>query len=221
MFICSLKNYDFIVSKPLEIFNQYDTDMCTAFVATSIAEDHFGIKLEPTYLFAKSCKERKSTDKYMDIKYLRNAIIKYGILPKYISPFSIDTHNRDFLVNWNNWPVNLDKFAYKYHASLLERIWGFMSNFDLIRGALYKTNKPIMAGIYWQQEWDKQKDGIISSRFQDYKYFPHAVKVIGQKNINGEIYLVVQNSRGENVGDKGIFYIRNNIKFLTPYLLTF
>lgn len=77
--------------------------------------------------------------------------------------------------------------------------------FDSIRLAMYQNQCPLGAGLLWYLEYDT-KDGIILDN-GNHLLGGHAVKIAGTKKINGEVYLIIQNSWGEAYGDKGFFYL--------------
>lgn len=102
--------------------------------------------------------------------------------------------------------------------SSFHRVWCW-NYFNGIRDIIINKKKSVITGCYWQPEWDKKKDGIVDGMYQNLKIFPHAFKVFGITEKNGIIYLVVQNSKGTNVGDNGIFYFPESIarNFLFAY----
>jgi len=101
------------------------------------------------------------------------------------------------------------------------RVWGF-SLFNECRKEMYHNNVSLFVGIQWQPEWTFITDGIVSMVDKWVTYMPHAVKVFGQKNINGIIYLKVQNSEGVESGDNGVWYFPKEVadKFSFVYKLT-
>ena len=45
---------EFRIGTPLQIKNQFNSDMCTAFGSSSVSEDQEGVLLSPEYIFAKT-----------------------------------------------------------------------------------------------------------------------------------------------------------------------
>lgn len=99
-------------------------------------------------------------------------------------------------------------------------IWCF-NYFTGIKRSILKHKKSVLTGCFWQPEWNKCEDGIVRGWYQNLEIFPHAFKVFGYKVIDNVEYLVVQNSTGISVGNKGIFYFPREIvnKFNFAYTL--
>lgn len=89
------------------------------------------------------------------------------------------------------------------------KVWCF-NWFDGIKNKI-EQGYSVLTGCFWQPEWNKKKDGIVDSFYQNLTIFPHAFKVCGFCEKNGIIYLVVQNSGGVEVGDNGFFYFPREI----------
>ena len=178
----------------LEIKNQGNTPFCTGCVIASIGEHSVGEPCDESYSFAAG--------KKMSFISSRNGLrpefplwgaIKYGVLPKRFSPYSIATHEEDMLANFENWK-DLQKHAV-YPFNSLKRIRGFNA---IAEEALIN---PVMIGVYWQPEWNKSP--YIDSVYSSSKYEPHEVTVIGV--VDGR--LVIQNSKGIEKGDQGLWYM--------------
>lgn len=210
---------DFILSTPVEVFDQLKTSLCELCAVTSIGEDKFGIEFEPSYTYAKACQLQGRVMLHgLTMSMVCEAVQEFGLLPRSCSPYSISTKPQAFLGDWKNWDESLDKIAARYKAKSFEPVLGFKSNFELIRTALSK-GYPVLCGLFWQQEWDGLT--IINSKFQNLKYTPHAIKAYGQKIIDGKSYIKFLNSRGSERGENGSFYVSSDVKLLQPYILKF
>src|ERR1051325_1982127 len=79
---------DFMVSQPLEIKDQGDTDMCSAYASCAASEDQEGVILEPAYTFAKT---KQIIGEWRGFgANMRDALkshTKFGALEKSKSPF--------------------------------------------------------------------------------------------------------------------------------------
>lgn len=91
-----------------------------------------------------------------------------------------------------------------------KKVWGW-SLFNRCREIMFDEKLSLFCGIYWQPEWTFVTDGIVFPVETWMKTMPHAFKVYGQKRINGILYLKVQNSQGEESGDKGIWYFPKEV----------
>ena len=83
-----------------------------------------------------------------------------------------------------------------------------MDWFDSIRRAIQDTGRPLSAGVMWMSSWDATP--IIQNTGTS-ALGGHAIKIAGWKQINGQPYLVIQNSWGQNMGDIGLWYFPREI----------
>lgn len=214
-----LTDEDFDVAQPISIKNQRYLDFCTAFAATSVSEDQEEIPLDPLYQYARACQLRNDYKTWgMDLRQMAKSLTEYGSLPQDKAITSVplgdyDRNQRDALANWENYPINLDEIAIEHIKRSFVFVDGPHDTFDNIRAALYmhrNEKKSVLAGAYWGLEWQNAPDGIIPKVYTKGNS-AHSVKIFGQKKINGEIYLKVQNSYGQEIGDKGIFYFPREV----------
>jgi len=97
------------------------------------------------------------------------------------------------------------------------RIWGWFNLFGQIVKAL--DDGPVFCGCYWQGECDNSS--FIKLPIEWLNLGGHAFKIYGTVEVNGILYLKIQNSRGTNIGDNGIWYAPKEVvnKFLFAYQL--
>lgn len=221
MFVCSLPKEDFQIGDPIEVLDQMGTDLCQDMVAVSIAEDYFGIKFDPLYTRARVRELFDVGVGPIDLDMIIDTCCIYGFLPEEDAPFSLEVTPVEIATDPKKWDRRLDKIAKQYRPIKGERIWGFRNNFNLVRAGMSKGGLSVGFGTYWQQEWNKEKDGIIKSNYQNYKLFPHALKAFGQETIDGIIYLKVLNSRGKSIGNQGVFYFSEKQIISSPYTFRF
>ncbi len=214
---------DFII-KPLEIKDQGSSDMCVSYAVSSSSEKQEGVTLEPAYLFAKTKQLMGDWQSWGadPVKALK-ASMKYGALEKSVSPYSLEKNGRNFVANWNNWDTKLDGMAQAHHKKSYFKLDAGSDMFSSIVIGLYdnrQINTTAVCGVYWQPEWTYAEGGIIKS-YGSNKSLPHAIEAIGQKIIDGVPYLIVQNSWGEGVGDKGLYYFPQAVvnEFLFAYAM--
>lgn len=214
------------VKEPLEIKDQGDTDCCSAFSGTAVAEDHEGLALEPGYTFGKTKQIIGRFDLYgADLRSLMQAGCKFGFLPKWQSPFSVGVNGRDFCADWKNWDnLGLDELAAPHkQGSFFDAIKGFpYDTFDSIRAALWQHREEgdtIETGSLWYNEWYYGEKGIIPPKYGA-PIGAHAYKIFGQElGQDGILRLGLQNSYGVKFGNNGIFYMDRATanKELGPY----
>lgn len=201
---------NFVVAEPLKIENQGGTDFCTGYASSSVSEDQEGVDLCPLYAFAKIMQVRGDWMVWgSDLRSACKAAVRFGFIKKDDSPFTLK-EGRNFLANWNNWPKEMDKKAEVYRKKSYFRV---NDSFDAFRSALWQNRGhrcSIITGTRWRSGWTEAKGGIIfdfPSRFQ----FAHALKIYGQKEIDGQLYLMAQLSNGEGIGDRGTFYFSREV----------
>lgn len=181
---------DYFVSQPLEIKTQVKGDECVSCAAASIGESAIGKNIDPMFTYQKV----KDSE--------------FGLVPEEVCQSVISD---GFQLQAGGEPIKIFK-EYK-------RVFYIFNIFAGIKNVLLNKHKEVLAGCYWQPEWDKVPGGIVDGMYQDLKLFPHAFKVFGIVERNGIIYLVIQNSRGTSVGDNGLFYFPESIarKFRFAY----
>ena len=173
----SLSIEDFEVSEPIRIHSQLLPDECTASALTAIAEDVIGKPLDDNYTFS----------------FINDS--DFGVVPSKAVESVLINGFKDFDGNIYH---PFESYKGKWNLSFIG-----ISFFDCLRKTMWEEKKSLFCGCYWQDwsnpicEWPKEPLNL----------FPHAFKVFGQKTINGVIYLMIQDSRGENKGDKGIWYM--------------
>lgn len=197
------------INPPLEIKNQYETDMCAGFAVAAVSEDQEKVILDPFYPFAKTKQIIGEWEGWgVDLRNTCKAAVKSGFIKKEDSPFKLE-NGRDFLANWNNWPKELDEKAKEHRKKSYFRVDGYYPEvFDSLRAALWqhrRDNRSIITGTLWEDEWTYIENGVIP-KTPGNPSFGHAFKIFGQQIINNEIYLVAQLSNGKDIGDSGIFY---------------
>lgn len=203
---------DFVVAEPLDIKDQGDTDMCSAYAVTAVSEDQEKTELMPEYQFYST---KRITGDFgawgADLRSACKSATEYGSLPVSAFP-SIKGQSRDYILEKENWDPAADAIAKMYRKSTFFAVTGQYDLFDNIRCALWQHREEkctIVTGALWRNGWIPAIHGIIPNIGGD--GFGHAFKIFGQKVINGEIFLVAQLSNGKEVGDNGLYYFSREI----------
>lgn len=209
-----------IPSRPIKILDQTDLDFCSAFLGVETQYALWGIEMCPLWLMSQ---EKKLRGEYKgfgaNLRDVTRALVKVGSLPKILSPYTHNTGNRtdkerDFLANWTNWATDLYNFAIKYKDASYFNVDGPLDDFDDIRSALWinrQERRIVLFGSEWMSDWVMAKNGIIPKEMPENRLGGHAYGFIGQKTINGEVYLIKQGTWGEKYGDHGLYYFPRNI----------
>lgn len=211
-----IPNIDFTVATPLVIKDQKRLDFCSLFAGTAVSEDQEGVELSPEYSFAKAKQLLGEWQSWgVDLRTACKALTKFGSIPQAIAPFSVNDKDRDFLANWENWPIELDRKASEHKKETFWAVTGPYDFFDNIRASLWKHRYDkctVLAGTMWFGGWTVTENGVVSASTENLVLQePHALKFFGQKIINGTPYLKAQNSWSEKYGDRGIFYFPREI----------
>lgn len=232
----SIKNIDKIRSgqvitipaREIKILNQLDLDFCTGFTTAELQKAIFAGDVDPFYQFAKIKQIRGEYKSWgANLRDACMSVIKYGSLPAMFAPYTYSTggvndKTRDFLANWANYPMALDEKASKNKDLGFFTVDGSYDVFDNIRSTLYMhrhERRAVTIGLFWHNEWTEAPNGIIPSTMPIANYGGgHDMAIIGQKTINGVIYLVFQQSWGATAGDRGFYYFPRNIVNQTALL---
>lgn len=205
----------------MKILNQTDLDFCTAFSTVELQKAIFGIDVDPYYQFAKIKQNMGEYKSYgANLRNACNSVIQYGSLNARNAPYTHATglptdKDRDFLANWANYPQMLDLFASKEKDLAYFTLDGTYDTFDNIRSTLWmhmQERRAVTFGFFWHDAWTEVAGGIIPNVMpNDAEGGGHDMAIIGQKTINGVLYLVFQQSWGPNAGDKGVYYFPRSI----------
>lgn len=205
----------------IKILNQLDLDFCTAFTTVELQKLIFGADVDPFYQMAKIKQVRGEYTQYgANLRDAAQSVIKYGSLDMRQAPYSHDSglpndKTRDFLANWLNYPVALDASSSKERDVGFFTVDGTYDMFDNIRSTLWmhqQERRAVSFGLFWHEEWTEVPNGMIPSVMPaTANGGGHDMAVVGQKMINGTLYLVFQQSWGPNAGDKGFYYFPRTI----------
>jgi len=189
-------------------------DMCTAYALTSVLESQEGEALDPGYSFAKAKQLEGDWQSFgSNLQTIGDTARKFGALPVAKSPFS--DRPRSFVANWGNWPAIYDAYASGHKQGAMLWVEGPYDYFDNIRATLwYLKTHPGRAGIlaacFWPSEFQYAPGGLIPTTYNPTQ-FGHAFRIVGQKMVNGQPRLVIQNSYGREVGYQGKYFFPRSV----------
>ena len=212
---------DFDVLNGSKVKNQYNSDFCAGYSTSAVNEDMQGHTFCPLYQFTKIKQVQGEYKSWgADLRSACKSVVKFGSLPLILSPYSIDSNSenykdRDFIANWTNWPQSLDIKAGEYKCGSYFSVDGGGDNFDNIRSVLWQNkadHRGVEFGVMWRPEWTNVPFGVIpNANYTTPEGGGHALKIVGQKVINGVPYLKVQNSWGTSYGDNGFYYFPRSV----------
>ena len=208
---------EYIVSTPLVIKDQTDTDMCTAFALTAVSEDQEGLALDPSYTFFKTKQRTGDIDSWgADLRNAcKSATKKYGgFLP--MSRYgdtqrTFDQAERDRAARGEGFTKTDDWTAKKYAKQTYLSVKPIGDVFDGMRSAMWQTRseeRSVFTGIDWNPKWNRVDGGAIDADIgRGEPSFGHAIKIFGW---SGE-WMLAQLSNGKEIGDGGIFKLERGV----------
>jgi len=214
--VAELPKESFMVAEPLEIKNQFESDLCTAFASTLISEFQEDIKLSPEYQFAKT---KEIAGNYMtwgaNLRTTMKSLVKFGSLEYSKAKYNLTNKDRNFVANWQNWTFEDDMLALIHKKRSFFKIdkSGYKDLFDALRGALYQNKewkRGILTGCAWRNSWTGAINGIVPRSYEN-GGFGHAFALVGQKVIENVPYLVAVLSNGTEIGHNGYFYFPREV----------
>ena len=218
MALSALPNTDFFAGHPLAIKNQGPYNFCFAFAKDAVVEDEVGIELDPLYSVATACELIGEVEvNGMSLDDICKQETQVGAIEAGIAPYKVE-EGRDaaFLANWLNYPDSFKPLAWEHQRPAAVRVdTGPHDTFDNIRAAMYQNideHRSVLTGVMWRDSWTNAPKGFIPANYDPTEPGDgHAIKIFGQMNINGVLYLVCQNSWGTDVGDGGLFYFPREV----------
>lgn len=208
-----------IPARTIKILNQLDLDFCTSFTTAELQSLIFGGEFDPLWQMAKIKQLIGSYNGFgASLRDAARSVVKFGSLSNKIAPYTHDgspsDRSRDFLANWANYPISLDKNALKYRDLSYFNVDGPYDIFDDIRSALHlhrTERQAVTFGLNWHFEWTHAPGGVIPEGMPTSQGEGHNMAIIGQRNINGKMYLVFQQTWGDTAGDNGLYYFPRSI----------
>ena len=225
---------DFDLEPSAPILNQ-TSSTCTAFSNASASALQEGVPQSPEYAFYKTRviqggdPHTWGANQYDALK----AWTKFGGIEPKDSPYKFEEKGQYFIEDPKNWESireELDKRAAMHKKESYLEVDGYGNLFDSIRAALWDSyltynatknislKRAVIAGVYWQPDWQS-----ITSKAPDSinKNLAHQVIFRGCKNVNGEPYLICQNSWGADRGDKGLYYFSKEVVNSKAFIFAF
>ena len=210
--IKTIPDKDFMVSDKIFIKDQKTSDICVAAASCGVSEDQEGVPLSMEWFFSQVKKIEGNWETWgANLRDACKTAVEIGFLEKVEAQFDI-SNGRNFIADWENWSPKLSEKALIHRKKSYFRVDGPYDNFNNCRAALWQHREDkasILTGVIFQRGWNEAKDGIID--FEGDSLFGHALKISGQKKINGKWYLVGQLSNGINNGNNGLFYFSQDI----------
>lgn len=211
-----LPTADFMVSPPLVIKDQKDSDLCTAFATTAASEDQEGVILDPSFtFFATKVLVQKDPDSWgADLRSACQSHVDHGALESEFAPFPPSVP-RSMILDEKVWTEDHKADAYEHRKISYFKVDGPHDLFDNIRMRLWMGRfkmQSVITGAGWRPSWTDAPGGMIPLDGEGIPT-PHAFIIKGQRRFPGESEprLIAQLSNGDEIGDKGIFYFPREV----------
>jgi hypothetical protein len=200
-----------------EPIDQQDTEFCTAFGEAVSQGYEQGVPMSGEWQTAKE-------SEFVGYPILAGAdpvpsmmaTSINGSLPRAFAPYSLQGRTPEYIANWQNWSVALDKLARDYMPGVPFYVDGPYDVFDNVRNALWKSYKANEKGVvkafgFWYDSWNKQAmtpaaKGVVELP-TDEPISRHRYNFIDWTTSNGKLYLVAALTQGTTYGDKGFLYM--------------
>jgi len=198
---------DFDVFQYDEVLDQGTNDKCTGYGMAKILEAHERVKLSPDFLFAKGKELEGNPESWgLQLRTIFKVATKVGALEKQDVPSDI---NPETARDGKLWPADKASKHRQQSYFFIEQD-GYPSLFWAIVGALwqYKDKQNVAgAGCLWEQDWlNLAKISTMGNTG-----FGHFFAAVGLKHFDNKPYLKILNSGGDKVGDKGYFYLTEEV----------
>lgn len=201
---------EYFAGRP-KVLCQYVSMFCTAFATCVASACQEGVDFCAEWFFAQEkALTGHALDEGEDLRAPMNTAVKAGFLPLRPNQQSLADHDPAYLADISHWPYqdSVDASAYKKKG-----YFNVKGDFDAVKQALYQHRqfkRAIVTGVQWYNEWTMVQGGIVPTFYISAGGL-HCICIIGFTKKDGVEYLVVQDSDGEIVGDRGLFYFNKTV----------
>ena len=179
-------------------------DFCSGTACTAILETTEGKELDELWYFAKSKEISGDVDEFgQDLRTAMKTAVKFGAISKAVAPFTKDKGS-DFLRRIENYSKDLEWKAGEHKQKSYFFITGKYDAFDNARASLWAF-RDLKRGAIMGLEfgWPLSQTYLLGTP----SGYGHAMKVDGFETVNGENWIVLQQSYGTQAGKDGYQWI--------------
>lgn len=172
-------------------------DLCSAYGTTLMNEFQEGVELNPEWSFAAGKKISGKPDQWgQDMRTAMKAHKDYGAVEQ--AEIKEIPQNPRYLASWDK--ELIDKARKHYKASYVSVV-GQYDPFDDIRASIwYFRNEKRAVGLGFLWGWDFREK--VLREVLDYGE-GHFIVAVGWKKLDGETFIMIQNSAGTEAGENG------------------
>lgn len=193
---------------PTFIYNQRDTDFCSACAACQMSYAQEDVVLSPEYSFAKSKELSEDVNEWgQDLRTAFKVHQKYGALEQRLSPYDFDGNDSEFLRHIENWKIVEKKFndvIEEHKKKSYFSVKGPYDHFDDIRAAMFKFKSAVGSGVDFGWPLSQAVLDTIP-----YDGEGHAIAYVGWTE--GGKYLWMANSYGTEAGAHGLHKVSREV----------
>lgn len=192
----------------LYIFNQKEIQSCACISSLNllhyILEKHLNVTDKFSYMFTYHASRKLEGNEKINcgvsIKTVLKSINHYGVLPMNLWKYG-ESKTTSEILNLATKTIKIKQLEAKYIE--------FYKRKTIVE--TLKNGYPFVFGIQIDQGFlsAKTNGGIVPMPSRDigFSFSGHAMLGLGLTNINQKWYIIAQNSRGSNWGDKGYCYL--------------
>lgn len=186
---------------PPRVKNQGDSDMCSEFALSSMAEMMDKVELSPLWAFAVAKMMKGNPESWgLDMRDAFRVWIKYGGVPEKDAEFKTTEASNPKVRYYSSW---LKPYPMRFDYGK-QSFWSVGNSFEEIKQAIYKFKQPVALGVIWS--WKPEEKYLTEENSMGGSY-GHMMFAYGWK----DDYLKIQNSWGKDIGNGGRHYLHKNM----------
>jgi len=214
--------------KPGFIYDQGNTQYCTAYATAGASSFQEGVTLSPEWQAAKTGQVAGAPIfRGADLRDGLKSAILFGSIEQKDCPYTLKADGEDKVGRWQNYPGELTKKGLQHvKEGFYDVKNGPYDTFDNIRSALFSAkdkNGVAIVGTPWYDSWnieESKKNVVPTPAFGEKTYLAHAWVIYDFD----DTYLYAQLSSGLDMGDKGVLRFTRetvNLAFKEPWTCAF
>lgn len=190
-------------------YDQGNSDLCTAYMSCGMSALQESKELQPEFSFmASKILSGNPFEWGQDLRTACKTHVKYGALAREdMDPILLD-RNPEQLRLRESWRDDLFEKAKKHKKKSYWSLSGPYDAFDNARATMWKLQEERVV-VGFGVNWGYGSSDVFLKEIT--KGVGHAVYTYGWNKIDGEMYLIVQNSLGTDYGEHGRHYISREV----------
>jgi hypothetical protein len=178
---------------PPTVKDQGDSDLCSCFSLSSMAEMMDGVEISPLWAFAVAKMLTGEPESWgLNMRDAFKVWTKYGAVPEKDAEYKSSQSSDQKIRYYGNW-VKAYPMRFEYGKG---SFWSAGKTFEEIKQAIYKFKQPVAIGVIWRWNYGQKylrEDNATGGEFG------HMMFAYGWE----DDYLKIQNSWGTGAGSRG------------------